>query len=125
MKLTKSDRKRLEADFIQHNKTMKRQNNHQDMFASFDDYLAYRFGIKQKAPRKFVELKTSNVKYRRRSNAEDVPSKMPIVHCTEKCKSNEYSGSYIVGIATMHKSNLTPIGKDDNPKNYFAKSPNS
>jgi hypothetical protein len=30
----------------------------------------------------------------------------------------EYSGDYIVGIATMHKSNLVPVGRGDNPEEY-------
>ena len=29
-----------------------------------------------------------------------------------------YSGDYIVGIATMHKSNLVPVGRGDNPVDY-------
>ena len=31
---------------------------------------------------------------------------------------NEYSGDYIIGIATMHKSNLVPVGRGDDPKEY-------
>ena len=30
----------------------------------------------------------------------------------------QYSGDYIIGIATMHKSNLVPIGRGDNPEHY-------
>lgn len=31
---------------------------------------------------------------------------------------NEYTGDYIVGIATMHKSNLVPVSRGDDPKAY-------
>ena len=31
---------------------------------------------------------------------------------------NEYTGDYIVGIATMHKSTLVPVGRGDDPKEY-------
>ena len=31
---------------------------------------------------------------------------------------NKYSGEYLIGIATMHKSNLVPVGKDDDARNY-------
>jgi len=31
---------------------------------------------------------------------------------------NEYTGDYIVGIATMHKSNMVPVGRGDDPKAY-------
>lgn len=29
-----------------------------------------------------------------------------------------YSGDYLVGIATMHKSNLVPVGREDDPVSY-------
>lgn len=35
-----------------------------------------------------------------------------------KKESQVYSGDYIVGIATMHKSNLVPVGRGDNPEDY-------
>lgn len=37
---------------------------------------------------------------------------------TAKPTRTEYSGDYVTGIATMHKSNLVPVGRDDNPENY-------
>jgi len=37
---------------------------------------------------------------------------------TGKQEPKQYTGEYIVGIATMHKSNLVPITKDCNPKDY-------
>ena len=36
----------------------------------------------------------------------------------EKKDSTQYSGDYLVGIATMHKSNAVPVGRNDNPTNY-------
>lgn len=33
-------------------------------------------------------------------------------------KTHEYTGDYFVGIATMHKSNLVPVGKDTDAKEY-------
>ncbi len=35
--------------------------------------------------------------------------------CPKK-QPNVYSGDYIVGIATMHKSNLVPVGKGQDPE---------
>lgn len=35
--------------------------------------------------------------------------------CPKK-PANVYSGDYIVGIATMHKSNLVPVGKGQDPE---------
>lgn len=31
---------------------------------------------------------------------------------------NEYSGDYITGLATMHKSNIVPVGKGDDAESY-------
>ena len=33
-------------------------------------------------------------------------------------KSNTYTGDYIVGVATMHKSNLVPVNRDQDAKDY-------
>ena len=35
-----------------------------------------------------------------------------------KTKANEYSGDYIIGLATLHKSNTVPVGRGDNPEIY-------
>lgn len=37
---------------------------------------------------------------------------------TAKPEPKVYSGDYIVGIATMHKSNAVPVGRGDDPKDY-------
>ena len=37
---------------------------------------------------------------------------------TARQQRHEYSGEYITGLATMHKSNIVPVGKGDDPKNY-------
>ena len=39
-------------------------------------------------------------------------------NATAKAATKEYSGDYITGLATMHKSNIVPVGRDDDPKNY-------
>ena len=44
-------------------------------------------------------------------------SESGVGHATKK-ESPRYSGEYLIGIATMHKSNLVPVGRDDNPVNY-------
>ena len=35
-----------------------------------------------------------------------------------KRKAQEYSGDYITGLATMHKSNTVPVGRGSDPKIY-------
>lgn len=37
---------------------------------------------------------------------------------TARNETKQYTGSYITGIATMHKSNLVPVSRDTDPKIY-------
>ena len=37
---------------------------------------------------------------------------------TAKVEPQKYSGDYFVGIATMHKSNLVPVGRDQDARDY-------
>ena len=37
---------------------------------------------------------------------------------TARKERQEYTGDYITGLATMHKSNIVPVGRGDDPKNY-------
>lgn len=46
------------------------------------------------------------------------PSLMSNGGNTSKRETKVYSGDYMVGIATMHKSNLVPVGRGDNPVDY-------
>lgn len=41
-----------------------------------------------------------------------------ITPIARKARVNEYSGEYIVGLATLHKSNTVPVGRGDNPEIY-------
>lgn len=47
-----------------------------------------------------------------------VPTSDRICAIAPKAKRNEYSGDYIVGLATMHKSNTVPVGRGDSPEEY-------
>lgn len=39
------------------------------------------------------------------------------IHGTQK-ERHEYTGDYITGLATMHKSNIVPVGKGDDAESY-------
>jgi len=41
-----------------------------------------------------------------------------IVPIQGKRDAQEYSGDYIIGLATLHKSNTVPVGRGDNPEIY-------
>lgn len=39
-------------------------------------------------------------------------------HSTARVERQEYSGDYVVGLATMHKSNIVPVGRGDSAESY-------
>ena len=47
-----------------------------------------------------------------------IPTSDRITAIQGKKKANVYSGTYVVGVATLHKSNLVPVGRGDNPEEY-------
>ena len=56
-------------------------------------------------------------------NGHNIKKKYPTISTSDtieyvptKKQANVYSGDYIIGIATMHKSNLVPVGKGQDPK---------
>lgn len=47
-----------------------------------------------------------------------IPTSNTIVPIQERRNDKVYTGDYIIGIATLHKSNLVPVGRGDNPEVY-------
>lgn len=50
------------------------------------------------------------------STRSAIPTSDKVVPIAGKRKVQEYSGDYIVGLATMHKSNIVPVGKGQSPE---------
>jgi hypothetical protein len=53
--------------------------------------------------------------------SESIPSFEGIINnqnATAKAETKEYSGDYVTGLATLHKSNIVPVGRDDDPVDY-------
>jgi hypothetical protein len=73
--------------------------------------------VKVKRKREFVPL-TSSKSYRRETPHYPSHASSSIPDAGTKKESLKYTGDYIIGIATMHKSNLVPVGRGDNPKDY-------
>jgi hypothetical protein len=100
-----------------HNKHMKQLGLHKHML-SFDDYVLYIHGK--------LKIKTETVintpwhhtesTYRRETATDHIPSyisKGGFEPCTKK-EPMQYTGERrLIGIATMHKSNMVPIFADD------------
>lgn len=52
------------------------------------------------------------------SKCQSVPTSDRIVPISGKRKAQEYSGDYIIGLATMHKSNTVPVGRGNNAEDF-------
>ena len=68
--------------------------------------------------KEFVPYKPETPSYVRETKSYPSLSTSPIPDAGAKKESQQYTGDYIIGIATMHKSNLVPVSRGDNPKDY-------
>jgi len=126
-RLTKRDLARLSEEYRQHNKKMKQSNNRRLCFASLEDYLDWRFG-RTTASTSVRSSRTRTMQparsYERDTRAQVVPSRLSkelpsdLKNATARPDGNSYSGTYIQGIAQMHKSNAVPVGRGDDPEDY-------
>lgn len=115
-KLTVADRERLEVDWRQYNKDMRRKHMHSCQFDSFDDYVAFRQGT--------YKPKTTKTEFREWKPAPSNHRETPHIPSLNEsgmgvCAKPErkvYTGTLIKGIATMHKSNAVPVINDEQAK---------
>ena len=125
-RLTKRDLARLSEEYRLYNKQMKQSNNRKLCFSSLEDYLDWRFGrtTVTSPVRSSTRTMQPTRSYERATRAQEIPSllykELPsdLKNATAKPDGNSYSGTYIRGIAQMHKSNAIAIGKGDNPEDY-------
>ncbi len=52
------------------------------------------------------------------TNNKSQPTSNYVGRVATKKTANQYTGDYITGIATMHKSNMVPVNKDTNVVDY-------
>lgn len=107
-KMTKAKYAELQADWMQHNRDLKRQGLSK---IDFDEYVDNRRGIVRGKPVKAsVKLPTDTAPYRR-DTTQHIPS-LQTMGTPDSCAKKEtikYTGTLIKGIATMHKSNAVPV----------------
>ena len=125
-RLSRRDFVRLSEEYRLYNKKMKQSNNVSLCFPSFEVYLDWRFG--RTTATSPVRASTCTMQparsYKRETRAQAVPSRLSkeltsdLKNATAKPDGNSYSGTYIRGIAQMHKSNAVPVGSGDNPEDY-------
>ena len=116
-KLTQKDIERLQLEWRQYNKRMRRNNNHSLQFEHFDDYVAYTRGQYKPNCKEEKEFKPyaqtqpyvrDTTEYRSLQTSDKIPGA-----CTRR-ESPVYSGERrLIGVATMHKSNMVPIFEDN------------
>ena len=118
-KLTLAKISKYQEDMRQHNKYMKKIGA-PNLVMNLEQYIAYVRG-EHKPRTKPVATKNdythdSSVWQRPQKDAPSLNSEHSFAPCTKK-ESLQYTGERrLVGIATMHKSNMVPVFADDDDK---------
>ena len=111
-KAKKLDMAKVEIKWRQYNKDMRRKHMHSCQFDTLDEYVAYISGKLKPKKRKFVPYEPKTTAPVSKPDYPSVSPKSPVHGIPEagrRKESPKYTGDYIVGIATMHKSNAVPI----------------
>ena len=116
-KLTQKQLEQMRVEWRQYNKDMRRKNMSGLQWEDFDDYLAYRQGKAPNRNKVEKEFKTyaptqpyvrNTTQYRSLQTSDQIPG------ACAKRESPVYSGErQLLGVATMHKSNMVPIFADN------------
>lgn len=118
-KRKKLDMKKVEIEWRQYNKDMRRKNMHSLQFDELQDYVDYISGNFKIKKKEFVPYEASPSSNRNTKSYPSLKTSDTIpTGSTARPERKEYSGDYIIGIATMHKSNLVPVGRGSDPKDY-------
>ena len=116
-KLNKKDMDRLQLEWRQYNKRMRRNNNHSLQFDEFEDYVAYTRGQykpKRKEDKEFKPYAQTEPNVRNTTQYRSLKTSNEIPGYAPKKEVQTYSGErQLLGIATMHKSNMVPIFADN------------
>lgn len=120
-KLTQSQLQKLEVQWRQHNKDMRRRHLHDMQFKNFEDYVKYirgEYKPRKKQTEDFAPLKWEP--YRRETQHIPSLNSLP-TGVAIKPEPKIYTGDLIVGIATMHKSNAVPVMRGTDQAKDIAK----
>jgi len=115
IKLTKAKTLQLQQELVTYNKELKQQGRHSERL-SFDEYVDFVHGRTPKIDRnkKSKMHQPSNPGfYRETPHYPSVPMTTSSSD-TAKKEPQKYTGERkLIGIATMHKSNMVPVFEDD------------
>ena len=107
----------MESEWRAYNKDLRRRNLASMQFTTLESYIEYRLGRGKKVTQSTRILPTESKKPFVRETVR-FPSLSSQGGTATKKDSPVYSGDYLVGIATMHKSNMVAVGKGDCPISY-------
>ena len=108
--LTKNQRTEWHTAWKKYNKDMRRSGLPELQLNTFEDYIRYRRGEKPRMKYYGVAVKTSSYE----ASDTQYKSSNNIAGIGAKKKENFYTGKRkLVGIATMHKSNMVPVFADE------------
>jgi len=107
----------MESEWRSYNKDLRRRNLTSMQFSTLESYIQYRLGSGKKVKEACRNLPTESSKPFFRETVR-LPSVFSQGGNTAKKDSPKYSGDYLIGIATMHKSNMVAVGKGDCPISY-------
>ena len=114
----------LQIEWRQYNKRMRKSHMHSLQYETFEDYLAYVQGNPPKRKKEEKEFKPyaptkpiirDTKEYPSLKTSNTIPG-----YCPKK-DTPTYTGDLIVGIGTMHKSNLVPIMRGTKQAEELAK----
>jgi hypothetical protein len=109
-KRTKNQQAAFEQRHREYNKSMKRIHAH-DQMMTLEEYDLYVRGLYKPAPKKREVYKPTESTYRR--DTPHIPSLGNGVGVAPVKEQMKYSGErQLLGIATMHKSNMVPVFAD-------------
>ncbi len=120
-KAKKLDVEKMKAEMKKYNKDMRRIRAFSAQFETVEEYINYKLG-KPRKKHVFKELDVKKQDAPRHRESEDVKHGVStsdkVAGSCPKREPRQYTGNYIVGIATMHKSNLVPVGRNTDTKDF-------
>ena len=110
-KLTDKKLEQLRVQWRKYNKDMRRKNMHSLQWKEFDDYVAYTQGNtpKRKTTEKAKPYAPAKPYVRNTETYPSIKTSDIVPGACARKDTPTYTGDLIVGIGTMHKSNLVPI----------------
>jgi hypothetical protein len=121
--LTANQRSKLEQEWRAYNKRMRQQNCHSAQFETFEQYLSYTRGehVPRNKQQEYTTYAPSKPYERHTEKYPSLQTSNTIPGACAKRETPKYTGDLIVGIGTMHKSNLVPIMRGTKQAEELAK----